>query len=281
MQNLTRQWKKWLAGLMIGVASGTSQGQTYPSGYLDEILYDNIYNTTLPGQNLPRQGLVYTYNYISFRPTKYAARIQNWQYRARREAPLTPPLPFEGDISTFPPLGKTDLRQDFKMVRSYIKALSDAKYDRDFIFNVIAAYAVKFSNAYYKDDSPENEIDHRPEIYGENDDWETLREVIKENGDDCDGLAVLIRQFIMDAGYSKEQTYMMVLYQPKNQSSHTVAMWYDPKNHTDPILIDNTRQITTQPIRLSHLDRPPFYYRSRAVYNENDIFTMTYARPKN
>jgi|GEM_PF-3463377 hypothetical protein len=48
----------------------------------------------------------------------------------------------------------------------------------------------------------------RPEIYGDNDDWETLSEVIKENGDDCEGLAMLTRQLMTDIGIQKNETYL-------------------------------------------------------------------------
>jgi hypothetical protein len=89
---------------------------------------------------------------------------------------------------------------------------------------------------HYIDDGP---VDH----------WATFEETMKTNGDDCDGLELLVFNLLHDLGFDSEEIYRAVVYRKTDGQHHMVTLWFeDPK---DPWVIDPTGAMTTGMPRMS------------------------------
>ncbi|MGM0422022.1 MAG: hypothetical protein ACQEQL_02880 [Pseudomonadota bacterium] len=206
------------------------------------------------------------------------AQVENWRERLAEEAPL-PKAEIKDRYSHYPTLQGDDIGDDFDAVRSFVAHLVEQDTDRHTILKVIAAYAEDFSRYYYKNDNAENDKILRPDIYGPNEDWETLSEVILENGDDCDGLAMLSRQLMIDAGIPKSEIFFLAyLTTAEDAPDHGVIMWNDPDHPHDPIAIDSTGYISNQPYRLSAIDWPAHDIMPFFRFNEDSFSTVSEVR---
>jgi|GEM_PF-1717552 hypothetical protein len=206
-------------------------------------------------------------------------KVKSWQDRQAQE-PDFPKIEAKGHYTEAPEVKGENIGKDFNNVRAFITYLVEQDIEREAILNVIAAYADQFKDYYYKRDTPENDLIMRPDIYGQSDDWETLSEVILENGDDCDGLAMLSRQLMIDAGIPKEELFFQAFISSKQDVDlgHAVISWVDPAHPHDPLIIDSTSYISKWPYRLSAIDWPKYglgaYYR----FNESSFAVLAEIR---
>jgi hypothetical protein len=92
--------------------------------------------------------------------------------------------------------------------------------------------------AHYLPDGP---IDH----------WATFEETLRRNGDDCDGLELLVYHGLRDLGFGENEVYRAIVYRPSDGQHHMVTLWFeDPE---DPWVIDPTGAMTHGMPRMSDL----------------------------
>ena len=81
------------------------------------------------------------------------------------------------------------------------------------------------------------------------DHWATFEETLESNGDDCDGLELLVFNLLRDLGFDREEVYRAVVYRKADGQHHMVTLWFeDPQ---DPWVIDPTGAMTSGMPRMS------------------------------
>ena len=88
---------------------------------------------------------------------------------------------------------------------------------------------------------PDGPIDH----------WATLEETLASNGDDCDGLELLVYHFLRDLGFRDDEVFRAIVYRPSDGQHHMVTLWFDTPD--DPFVIDPTGAMTSGMPRLSEV----------------------------
>ncbi|MGM0422023.1 MAG: hypothetical protein ACQEQL_02885 [Pseudomonadota bacterium] len=252
MKNYNEILRSGLAAVFMSAAANSALGQEPENNdFVDSVLAGQEQSS--PGQARPGTlSFVYKPSTLSPDDGGTALKFADWQKRERKEPPLPEPEPLSETSADYPVLNGQNIGADFNMVRRFVTRLADEGMERTELLNIIAAYSADLSRNYYKADSPENDLIIRPDIYGHDDDWETLREVILENGDDCEGLAMLTRQLMTDIGIPKNETFLSVMRPLSDDHPfHMVVMWVDSAHPHDPLLIDSTGYISDQPYRAS------------------------------
>jgi hypothetical protein len=88
---------------------------------------------------------------------------------------------------------------------------------------------------------PDGPIDH----------WATLDETLDRNGDDCDGLELLVFHFLRGAGFDEDEVLRAIVYRPSDGQHHMVTLWFESPE--DPWVIDPTGAMTTGMPRMSQV----------------------------
>lgn len=70
------------------------------------------------------------------------------------------------------------------------------------------------------------------------DHWPTLEEVLAANGDDCDGLELLVHRLLLDLGFPANEVYRAVVHRASDDRYHMVTLWFEAPD--DPWVIDPT-----------------------------------------
>jgi len=100
------------------------------------------------------------------------------------------------------------------------------------------------------------------------DDWATLDSTLRNNGDDCDGLELLVFNFLRDSGFDDTEVYRAIVYRRSDGQHHMVTLWFeDPQ---DPWVIDPTGAMTEGMPRMSELPD----WRPLKVFSEDEEFTV-------
>jgi len=102
----------------------------------------------------------------------------------------------------------------------------------------LAAWIQSQARAHYIADGP---IDH----------WATFEETLRSNGDDCDGLELLVYHALRDLGFGQTEVYRSIVYRPSDGQHHMVTLWFEDRN--DPWVIDPTGAMTRGMPRMSDL----------------------------
>ncbi len=83
------------------------------------------------------------------------------------------------------------------------------------------------------------------------DHWATLEETLRSNGDDCDGLELLVFQGLRDLGFDQSEVFRAIVYRPEDGQHHMVTLWFEER--TDPWVIDPTGAMTSGMPRMSEV----------------------------
>ncbi len=102
----------------------------------------------------------------------------------------------------------------------------------------LAAWIQSQARAHYIADGP---LDH----------WATLEETLRSNGDDCDGLELLVYHALRDLGFGETEVYRSIVYRPSDGQHHMVTLWFEDRN--DPWVIDPTGAMTRGMPRMSDM----------------------------
>jgi hypothetical protein len=86
---------------------------------------------------------------------------------------------------------------------------------------------------------------------GEIDHWATFEETLRENGDDCDGLELLVYHGLRDLGFSEREVYRAIVYRPSDGQHHMVTLWFEDPD--DPWVLDPTGAMTGSMLLMSEL----------------------------
>ena len=164
----------------------------------------------------------------------WSGKIRGWQARERAlgdiealaVAPASVSGPGEGEAAAE---ADGDLRAKyFAFRRAQKHALAEQ----------VAQWIQRQAHSHYRPDGP---IDH----------WATLSETLDRNGDDCDGLELLVYQFLRDLGFRDDEVYRAIVLRPSDGQHHMVTLWFDAPD--DPFVIDPTGAMTSGMPRLSEV----------------------------
>ena len=83
------------------------------------------------------------------------------------------------------------------------------------------------------------------------DHWATFEETLRGNGDDCDGLELLVYHGLRDLGFSEHEVYRAIVYRPSDGQHHMVTLWFE--DPADPWVLDPTGAMTNSMLLMSEL----------------------------
>jgi hypothetical protein len=94
---------------------------------------------------------------------------------------------------------------------------------------------------------------YKPDVYEspDEDHWPTLRELFASNGDDCDGMDLLVYGLMRDLGFRQGEIYRAIVRRDADDAHHMVTFWFE--DSTDPWVIDATGAMTIEMRRLSQI----------------------------
>jgi predicted transglutaminase-like cysteine proteinase len=159
------------------------------------------------------------------RPTDaWTPKIAGWQSRERQApapAGFAPASVSGAGAPPGAPPSAPDLREKYAALRREWKRM---------LAREVAAWIQREARLHYRPDGP---IDH----------WATLEETLDGNGDDCDGLELLVYRFLRDLGFQEEEVYRAIVYRPSDGQHHMVTLWFETPE--DPWVIDPTGAMTS------------------------------------
>ncbi len=161
-------------------------------------------------------GSSYQYFVPSDPDDAWSRKIRGWQLRERTASP--PDVASPGD-----------LHAKYRAFRSERKRA---------IAQELAAWIQNESRQHYIEDGP---VDH----------WATFEETLRSNGDDCDGLELLVYYLLRDLGFSAEEVFRAVVYRKSDGQHHMVTLWFEDPD--DPWIIDPTGAMTSGMPRMSEV----------------------------
>lgn len=194
--------------------------------------------------------VAYDYFGTPDRNDPWSRKIEFWQARERTQrrggsvpTPAAVAGPGEGDGQT---AGVEDLKAKYDAFRNERKrALA-----RD-----LAEWIQAEAKQHYLPDGP---VDR----------WATLEETFRANGDDCDGLELLVFNFLRDLGFAEDEVYRAIVYRRSDGQHHMVTLWFEDAH--DPWVIDPTGAMTSGMPLMSELpDWVPL-----KVFTEDENFTV-------
>jgi hypothetical protein len=180
----------------------------------------------------------------------WSPKIAGWQARERAQ-PDTEQLRAPASVSgsgqeTAPPPPIPDLREKYFSWRAERKRR---------LARETAAWIQREAKAHYVPDGP---IDH----------WATLEETLKTNGDDCDGLELLVYHLLRDLGFEADEVFRAIVYRPSDGQHHMVTLWFEDEG--DPWVIDPTGAMTGGMPRMSQVGE----WVPLKVFSEDEEFTV-------
>jgi hypothetical protein len=135
-----------------------------------------------------------------------------------------PEVPGESDVDS--EMGLRDKYLEFRRARKRAMAQD------------VAAWIQSEARIHYV---PDGAIDH----------WATLEETLERDGDDCDGLELLVYHFLRDLGFAESEVYRAIVVRPEDGQHHMVTFWFEDPG--DPWVIDPTGAMTAGMPRMSEI----------------------------
>ncbi|MCP3986729.1 MAG: hypothetical protein GY723_20280 [bacterium] len=176
--------------------------------------------------SLPAAAPVHSYDYFASPASQdpWSPKIAGWQVRELRPVPA---------VAAGPPV--RDLRTKYRRFRDQQLR---ASVPPERVAAGVARWIQQQARAHYVPDGP---IDH----------WATLEDTLANNGDDCDGLELLVYHALRDLGFGDDQVFRAVVYRPSDGQHHMVTFWFDQSD--DPWVIDPTGAMTRGMPRMSEI----------------------------
>jgi hypothetical protein len=180
------------------------------------------------------QPLVYRYFAQPLADDAWGHKIDVWQAReqADQRAPdseVPTPAVASGSDSEAASDRPADLRAKYVDFRQQSKRA---------LARELAGWIQKQAQQHYIADGP---IDH----------WATLEETFRTNGDDCDGLELLVYRLLRDLGFSEDEVFRAIVYRRRDNQHHMVTFWFEDPD--DPWVIDPTGAMTSGMPRMSEM----------------------------
>jgi len=178
----------------------------------------------------------FVYRYFAEPPADdpWGHKIEVWQAReqADQQVPVSE-IPTPAVASGSDSEAATDRPADLRAKYAEFRQQSKRALARD-----LASWIQKQAQHHYIADGP---IDH----------WATLEETFRSNGDDCDGLELLVYHLLRDLGFDEAEVYRAIVYRRSDNQHHMVTFWFEDRN--DPWVIDPTGAMTTGMPHMSDL----------------------------
>jgi hypothetical protein len=164
----------------------------------------------------------------------WSGKIRGWQARERAMGSLealagAPASVSERGAKASAPPEAGDLRAKYFAFRREQK--------RELALRT-AEWVQREARSHYRADGP---IDH----------WATLGETLERNGEDCDGLELLVYHLLRDMGFRDDEVARAIVLRPSDGQHHMVTLWFE--THEDPWVIDPTGAMTSGMPRLSEV----------------------------
>jgi hypothetical protein len=176
------------------------------------------------------------YRYFAQPPVDdaWGHKIEAWQVREQAQQRVlgsevpTPPVA-SGEDSAAAPDRPADLRSKYTDFRQQSKRA---------LARNLAGWIQKQAQQHYIADGP---VDH----------WATLEETFRTDGDDCDGLELLVYHLLLDLGFGENEVFRAIIYRRSDKQHHMVTFWFEDPN--DPWVIDPTGAMTSGMPRMSEM----------------------------
>ena len=173
----------------------------------------------------------------------WSVKIRGWQRRERAEAQVPA-------VGTEPPRVDPSERGQLRDKYESFRAERKRELARD-----LASWIQRQSSDHYV---PDGAVDH----------WATLEETFRSNGDDCDGLELLVYHFLRELGFGDDEVYRAIVYRPADGQHHMVTLWFEDRK--DPWVIDPTGAMTQGMPRMSQVSG----WVPLKVFSEDRDFTV-------
>jgi hypothetical protein len=175
------------------------------------------------------------------------SKVARWQVRERRDRPQENLTGSEAIEAAGPHSG---------LLR--VKMGRWTSEERLALAKRIASWAQEESRRHYRFDPPTSWAD---------DPWPTTKDLLDQNGDDCDGLDLITYKLMRSFGFPREQLFRAIVKRQRDGANHMVTLWFeDPE---DPWVVDATGAITMNVRRFSQLPG----WTPTKVFNEQQQFT--------
>ena len=171
-------------------------------------------------------GAEYRYFEAPLEADAWSRKIRGWQRRERADV-VTPAVAAE------PPRVDPSERGRLREKYASFRAEQKRALARD-----LAGWIQREASDHYVPDGP---VDH----------WATLEETFRTNGDDCDGLELLVYHFLRELGFDDDEVYRAIVYRPSDGQHHMVTLWFEDRG--DPWVIDPTGAMTHGMPRMSEV----------------------------
>ena len=181
---------------------------------------------------LPGEGARYRYFSAPDPSDAWTPKIAGWQSRERAERAgdeQRGPASVSGSGREVTPQPASDLRTKYE---SFLRERKQS------LAREVAAWIQREARRHYVPDGP---VDH----------WATLDETLDRDGDDCDGLELLVFHFLRGAGFGEDEVFRAIVYRPDDGQHHMVTLWFESPD--DPFVIDPTGAMTTGMPRMSEV----------------------------
>lgn len=175
------------------------------------------------------------------------AKVEQWQERERRDRPQEA-LADERAIAAAGPHSGLLTVQMGRWTSQERLALAQR----------IATWSQAASRRHYKFD---------PVTSYEDDPWPTTKDLLDQNGDDCDGLDLITYKLMRSFGFPHEQLFRAIVKRQRDGANHMVTLWFEDPD--DPWVVDATGAITMTVRRFSELPG----WTPTKVFNERQQFT--------
>ena len=83
------------------------------------------------------------------------------------------------------------------------------------------------------------------------DQWAILEETLGQDGDDCDGLELLVYHGLRDLGFRQTEVFRSIVFRSSDLQHHMVTLWFEDPD--DPWVIDPTGVMSETMTRMSEL----------------------------
>lgn len=182
-----------------------------------------------------RLTLVYDYFVRPSHDDPWSVKIEDWQSREKLGASLalnveSPSVSESGSTSP-----SASAAHDEQLRAKYLEFRLTQKRA---IVRDVADWIQTVAEQHYLEDGP---VDH----------WATLEETLRRNGDDCDGLELLVYRTLRELGFSDTEVFRAVVYRTADKQHHMVTMWFEDPH--DPWIVDPTGAMAPRMMRMSQI----------------------------
>jgi hypothetical protein len=165
----------------------------------------------------------------------WSGKIRGWQARERAMVRSGALASAPAEVSKGRSAAEGAAAEEGDLRAKYLAFRAQQKHE---LAEETAAWIQREARRHFRPDGP---IDH----------WATLAETLDRNGDDCDGLELLVYHLLRDMGFDEHEVTRAIVLRPSDGQHHMVTLWFESSD--DPWVIDPTGAMTSGMPRLSEV----------------------------